>query len=62
MKKILSIFILAALFATTVQAQVQWRTIEQASQVDTKTNKKNFCITLGCLKKSCIFAALIFRK
>ena len=44
MKKILSIFILAALFATTVQAQVQWRTIEQASQVDTKTNKKMFFI------------------
>ena len=44
MKKILTILFFAALFAAPTKAQVQWQTIEQASQVDTKTNKKMFFI------------------
>ena len=44
MKKIISVFIIAALFAGSVQAQVHWQTIEQASLVDTKSNKKLFFI------------------
>lgn len=46
MKKIISILILAALFASSVQAQVNWNTIEQASNVDTKSNKKPFFIDI----------------
>ena len=44
MKKVLSIFFLAALIGGSLQAQVRWQTIEQASQIDTKNNKKMFFI------------------
>lgn len=44
MKKILSFFLLAAFFAVSANAQVKWQTIEQASQIDVKSNKKLFFI------------------
>ena len=43
MRKIF-ILLLAALLASSAVAQVNWNTIEQASQVDTKTNKKLFFV------------------
>lgn len=43
MRKIF-ILLLAALLASSAVAQVNWNTIEQASQVDTKTNKKHFFV------------------
>jgi|P827metagenome_2_1110787.scaffolds.fasta_scaffold00058_51 thioredoxin-related protein len=44
MKKIIPFLFLAALMVCDLQAQVQWRTMEQASQVDIKSNKKLFFV------------------
>ncbi len=44
MKKLLFIILLSALFAVPAQSQVRWQSIEQASQVDVKTNKKLFFV------------------
>jgi thioredoxin-related protein len=45
MKKLFLLFFAALLaFSCHSQAQVQWKTIEQASQVDTKSNKKLFFV------------------
>jgi len=44
MKKILSALVLTLLFAVPAQSQVKWQTIEQASQVDLKSNKKLFFV------------------
>ena len=44
MKKTVLLLLLAALLGVNVQAQVNWQTIEQASKVDTRTNKKLFFI------------------
>ena len=44
MKKALLLLAFAAFFACGANCQVQWKTIEQASQIDTKSNKKMFFI------------------
>lgn len=44
MKKTVLLLLLAAFLGVNVQAQVNWQTIEQASKVDTRTNKKLFFI------------------
>lgn len=44
MKKILPFLIIGALMMGSVQAQVQWKTMEQASQTDMKKNKKLFFV------------------
>ena len=44
MKKVLLSFIIALLLCGGVSAQVQWKTIEEASQVDLKNNRKMFFI------------------
>ena len=44
MKKLLSVLFLSAMFIMPASAQVKWQTIEQASQVNTKNNKKMFFI------------------
>ena len=43
MRKIL-ILLFAVMLATSASAQVNWSTMEKASQVDTKTNKKLFFV------------------
>ena len=44
MKKSLLLLVLAAFLVTGVHAQVNWQTIEQASQIDVKNNKKLFFV------------------
>ncbi len=44
MKKALVSLIIAILLCGGIHAQVQWKTIEEASQVDLKSNKKMFFI------------------
>ncbi|MBP5326749.1 MAG: DUF255 domain-containing protein [Bacteroidales bacterium] len=44
MKKALIFLFVATIMACSSNAQVNWKTIEQASQIDTKTNNKMFFI------------------
>lgn len=44
MKKTLILLILSTLLVSAVNAQVKWETMEKASQVDTKSNKKLFFV------------------
>lgn len=44
MKKFVILFLLCALMGSGVQAQVKWKTIEEAAQTDTKKNKKLFFV------------------
>lgn len=44
MKRLLSVLFLSAMFIMPASAQVKWQTIDQASQVNTKNNKKMFFI------------------